>query len=197
MIETVEINTLIIGAGIVGLSIAYELSKSRDREIVVLEKHNSFCVETSSRNSEVIHAGIYYPPHSLKSNFCIEGKHLLYDFCKKYSISHKNCGKYIVASNAQQTDNLNDIKNRAEKNSVLLKHIDSKFLKMNKKLAHFHSALWSKDTGIIDSHALAKTFIHLFEQSNNILLYRNQFVKLLEKSDEFISLLIHHCEFKI
>ncbi|HNX91701.1 MAG TPA: FAD-dependent oxidoreductase, partial [Candidatus Omnitrophota bacterium] len=87
-----KIDITIIGAGVVGLSIAHNLSKT-DKSILVIEKHQSFGQETSSRNSEVIHAGIYYPPCSLKIETCIQGRQLLYELCKKHSIPHKKSGK--------------------------------------------------------------------------------------------------------
>lgn len=90
-----KIKITIIGAGVVGLAIAAELSQEYDN-IVVLEKHDKFGQETSSRNSEVIHSGIYYPPNSLKARLCVEGARLLYEYCEKHSIPHSRLGKLKV-----------------------------------------------------------------------------------------------------
>ncbi|MCM8796182.1 MAG: FAD-dependent oxidoreductase [Candidatus Omnitrophica bacterium] len=91
-----KIDITVVGAGIIGLAVAYELSKDY-KDIFIIEKNSSFGQETSSRNSEVIHAGIYYPKDSLKTKTCIEGRHLLYEFCEKNDIPHKKIGKLIVA----------------------------------------------------------------------------------------------------
>lgn len=91
-----EVEITIIGAGVVGLALAAELAE--DREVYVLEKNETFGQETSSRNSEVIHAGIYYPPGSLKAQLCVEGNRILYDLCERYNIGYKKIGKLIVAT---------------------------------------------------------------------------------------------------
>jgi L-2-hydroxyglutarate oxidase LhgO len=91
----------IIGAGVVGLAIAEKISEEYSN-VFLIEKHLSFGQETSSRNSEVIHAGIYYTKNSLKARFCVEGKRLLYDYCKKYDIPYNNCGKLIVATSEEE-----------------------------------------------------------------------------------------------
>src|SRR5664279_899516 len=87
----------IIGAGVIGLAIAEQVS-GKHKDVFLIEKHLSFGQETSSRNSEVIHAGIYYTRNSLKAKLCVEGKWLLYDYCKKYEVPYRNCGKLIVAT---------------------------------------------------------------------------------------------------
>ena len=90
-----EIDVIIIGAGVVGLAIAAEISRA-NKNVFVFEKNRTFGLETSSRNSEVIHAGMYYPENSLKAKFCVNGNHLLYDLCEKYKVNHKRLGKIIV-----------------------------------------------------------------------------------------------------
>jgi len=97
-----KVDITIIGAGVVGLAIAAELSRANKGEIVVLEKHDKFGQETSSRNSEVIHAGIYYPKGSLKSRLCLEGNKLLYELCRAAGIKHQRCGKLIVSTNEEE-----------------------------------------------------------------------------------------------
>ena len=92
----IETDVLIVGGGIVGLALLTETSK--DKKCILIEKNHSLIEETSSRNSGVIHSGIYYPKDSYKSKFCIEGKNLLYDFCKKYDVSYKRTGKLLIGN---------------------------------------------------------------------------------------------------
>ncbi len=107
----------IIGAGVVGLAIAEKLSKEFS-DVFLIEKHATFGQETSSRNSEVIHAGIYYPKGSLKSRLCVEGKRLLYDYCRKNDVPYNNCGKLIVATSEDEISIIEGIKKTAFANGV-------------------------------------------------------------------------------
>ena len=103
--ETYEFDAIIIGAGIVGLAIAHKLSKRYDN-ILLVEKESTFGRHVSSRNSEVIHSGIYYDPNSLKAKLCVEGNRMFYDFARKHQIDYKTCGKFIVISSDQDIDRL-------------------------------------------------------------------------------------------
>src|SRR5579884_2512265 len=96
-----KVDCVVIGAGVIGLAIARALAL-RGREVIVLEAAEGIGTETSSRNSEVIHAGIYYPPGSLMARFCVAGKHMLYAYCRAHGVPHRNCGKLIVATNAEE-----------------------------------------------------------------------------------------------
>ena len=107
----------IIGAGVVGLAVAAELVDSK-RTVLVVERNETFGRETSSRNSEVIHAGIYHPSDSLKARLCVEGKHLLYSACEKYGIPHRRIGKLIVATTPDEEAVVYDYYNRAAANNV-------------------------------------------------------------------------------
>ena len=107
----------IIGAGVIGLAIAEKVSEEH-KNVFLIEKHTSFGQETSSRNSEVIHAGIYYTRDSLKSSLCVEGKWLLYDYCKKYDVPFNNCGKLIVATSEAEIAVIEGIRQTAIKNGV-------------------------------------------------------------------------------
>jgi len=115
VMEKIEIT--IVGAGVVGLAVAVELSASY-KDIFVIEKESSFGAGISSRNSEVIHAGIYYPRDSLKRKTCLEGKHLLYEFCNKHKINHKAIGKLIVAIDKSEVKDLENLFMLASKNGV-------------------------------------------------------------------------------
>ena len=112
-----KVDCVIVGAGVVGLAVAAELAK-QGREVVVLEQHELIGSETSSRNSEVIHAGIYYPTNSLKAKFCVRGKQLLYDYCASRGVDNKRCGKIIVAANESQRATVEQYISKAAANGV-------------------------------------------------------------------------------
>jgi L-2-hydroxyglutarate oxidase LhgO len=145
----------IIGAGVIGLAIAEKVSE-KFRNIFVIEKYSTFGQETSSRNSEVIHAGIYYPNGSLKAKFCVEGKTLLYDYCRRYEIPFKNCGKLIVATNEKEIAVIEGIKVTAAGNGVDLEVMNRDQIKKLEPEIFALKALFSPTTGIIDSHSLMK-----------------------------------------
>src|SRR5262249_35594688 len=100
-----QVDCVVIGAGVVGLGVARALAL-QGREVIVLEAENAFGTITSARNSEVIHAGIYYPAGSLKAELCVRGKAMLYDYCASHHVEHRRCGKLIVATSASQVATL-------------------------------------------------------------------------------------------
>lgn len=147
-----DIDCIVLGAGVVGLAIARELALA-GREVVVVEATEGIGTGTSARNSEVIHAGIYYPQGSLKAGLCVEGKHLLYDYCAERGIPHKRLGKLIVAANPEQTRLLAGIAERARLNGVDdLYQIDGAEAARLEPALKCDAALVSPSTGIIDSH---------------------------------------------
>jgi len=181
-----KVNITIIGAGVIGLAIAAELSTRYDN-IIVLERHDTFGRETSSRNSEVIHSGIYYPEGSLKARLCVEGAEQLYGSCNKYSIPHKRLGKLIVAADQPELKILEALYQKGLKNNVkelvILQKND--IGKMEPNVAAV-AALYSPNTGIIDSHSLMKHF-HRRAQDNEVLFAFNSEVSILNKeTDGFI-----------
>jgi len=146
-------DTIVIGAGVVGLAIARELAR-KGREVIVLDAAEGIGTATSSRNSEVIHAGIYYDPGSLKAALCVEGKRLLYAFCRDYGVPHRNCGKLIVATSDDQLGALAKIRRQAEANGVRdLVPLTPVEVRAMEPEVHSVAALHSPSTGIIDSHA--------------------------------------------
>lgn len=151
-----DTNIIIIGAGVVGLAIARELSAQFDN-VYLIEKNKTFGQETSSRNSEVIHSGIYYPVGSLKATLCVEGKKLLYDYCQKNNILHKKIGKLVVSTHKNEEKQLLSILQRAKENNVedaqLLSADEIKQLEPNITAT---SAIYFPSTGIIDSFGLMK-----------------------------------------
>ena len=114
--ETVE--TLVIGAGVVGLAIARALARS-GREVVIVEKEDLYGSGVSSRNSEVIHAGLYYRKDSLKARFCVEGKHMLYNYCESHKVAVKRCGKLVVATTEDELQTMGAILKKAHDNRVM------------------------------------------------------------------------------
>jgi L-2-hydroxyglutarate oxidase LhgO len=149
-----KIGAVIIGAGVVGLACARALAQ-RGIETVILEQHATFGTETSARSSEVIHAGLYYPAGSLKAELCVTGRRLLYDFCISHGVSHRRCGKLIVASNAAQEDQLDALRQQGDSNGVDdLQMLDSAKAQSLEPELRCRAALLSPSTGIVDSHAL-------------------------------------------
>ena len=116
---TVDCEVLVVGAGVVGLAIARALAM-QGREVLVLERNERAGAETSSRNSEVIHAGIYYPPGSLRARLCVEGKQALYDFCSENGVAANRCGKLLVATNESEAERLKSIQVTAAANAFRL-----------------------------------------------------------------------------
>ncbi|MGQ2981323.1 MAG: NAD(P)/FAD-dependent oxidoreductase [Polaromonas sp.] len=149
-----QMDCVVIGAGVVGLAVARALALE-GREVMVLEAANAIGTGTSSRNSEVIHAGIYYAPGSLKARLCVEGKQLLYDYCAERGIAHQRCGKLIVATSEAQAAELPGIVAKAAANGVhdLVLLTREQAQVMEPQLACV-AAVHSPGTGIVDSHAL-------------------------------------------
>jgi L-2-hydroxyglutarate oxidase LhgO len=148
-----RVECVVVGAGVVGLAIARRLALT-GREVVVLEGAEGIGTATSSRNSEVIHAGIYYPAASLMARMCVAGKRALYDYCRGHGIPHRNCGKLIVATTASEADKLQSIKAHAEANGVLdLQTLSGEAARKMEPALKCDAALLSPSTGIIDSHA--------------------------------------------
>jgi L-2-hydroxyglutarate oxidase LhgO len=153
-----DVDITIIGAGVIGLAIAQEVSV-QNKNVCLLEKHLSFGQETSSRNSEVIHAGIYYTKGSLKSKLCVEGKWLIYDYCRKFDVPYNNCGKLIVATSEEEIKIIEDIRQTAIKNDVDdLVMIDRDQIAVLEPHIFALKALFSPSTGIVDSHSLMKQY---------------------------------------
>lgn len=149
-----QVECVVIGAGVVGLAVARALALA-GREVMVLEAAPAIGTGTSSRNSEVIHAGIYYAPGSLKARLCVLGKGLLYDYCAERGIGHRRCGKLIVATAPEQLTQLQGIVDKAARNGVndLVMLTGAQARAMEPQLT-CEAAVYSPSTGIVDSHAL-------------------------------------------
>ncbi|MGY2374319.1 NAD(P)/FAD-dependent oxidoreductase [Pseudomonas sp. SDO524_S393] len=151
---SVDIDCVVVGAGVVGLAVAREMALA-GHEVLVIEAGEAIGIGTSSRNSEVIHAGIYYPPGSLKARLCVEGRHALYAYCESHGVSTRRTGKLIVAKDAEQIRQLEALLERGQANGV----DDLQLLNREQALAlepelECVAALYSPSTGIVDSHAL-------------------------------------------
>ncbi len=179
-----EVEITIIGAGIVGLAVAAELSKTY-RSIVLLEKHGTFGQEISSRNSEVIHAGIYYAEGTLKATLCVEGAERLYAICRKNNIPHKRIGKLIVAADDAETKVLEKLLEQGKRNSVkdlrLLSKSEVQKIEPNTNAV---AAIYSPNTGIIDSHSLMKHFFTVARDNGAMFAFSSE-VNLLDKEGEW------------
>ena len=149
-----KLDCAVIGAGIVGLAIARALARG-GREVVILEAEEAIGTHTSSRNSEVIHAGIYYPKGSMKARACVLGREQLYGYCVRHGIAHARCGKLIVATSAGQVPELDGIQAKAHANGVtdVVRMTREQALALEPELSCV-AALYSPSTGVIDSHAL-------------------------------------------
>ncbi|HEV7409475.1 MAG TPA: NAD(P)/FAD-dependent oxidoreductase [Bradyrhizobium sp.] len=147
-----RVECVVVGAGVVGLAIARRLAQA-GLETVVLEAAEGIGTVTSSRNSEVIHAGIYYPAGSLMARMCVSGKRALYAYCRDHGIPHRNCGKLIVATTPSETEKLQSIKAHAEANGVLdMEVLGGAAAREMEPALNCDAALLSPSTGIIDSH---------------------------------------------
>ena len=147
-----DVESIVVGAGVIGLAIARALAL-RGQEVMVLEQHELIGSETSSRNSEVIHAGIYYPPGSLRAKLCVAGKALLYPFCAENGVAHKAISKLLVATNEGQLTKLADIKRVAAQNGVGdLVELTGEQARRLEPEVYCVAALLSPSTGVIDSH---------------------------------------------
>lgn len=175
----------IIGAGVIGLAIAYELS-NLGKEVVVLEKNASFGEETSSRNSEVIHAGLYYRPHSLKAETCIRGGRLLYELCAKHNITHKKLGKLVVAPTGDETAEIEGLYRNALSCGVEnLSLFDRDAVKKMSVDIDVKTALYSPDSGIIDSHRLMRFFFESAQDKGAIFAFLNEVVDIKKTQDNY------------
>ncbi|HEU5073704.1 MAG TPA: FAD-dependent oxidoreductase, partial [Polyangiaceae bacterium] len=146
-----KLDVVVIGGGVIGMAVARRLALA-GREVVLLEAESSLGAHTSSRNSEVIHAGIYYEPGSLKAQLCVAGKHALYDYCSERGVPHRRVGKLIVG-HRHQREVLEKLEAQAASNGVHdLEWVDQKTLRELEPAVVAEMALWSPSTGILDSH---------------------------------------------
>ena len=178
-----EITTTIVGAGVVGLAVAAELSRTH-KGVLILERNQAFGQETSSRNSEVIHAGIYYAKDSQKAKLCVEGNRLLYRLCEQRRIPHRRCGKLIVATEKDEEAILATIQDRARENGVeALEMLSARQIKALEPNVKACAALFSPSTGIIHSHRLMRHYAAR-AQENGAQFVPHTTVSRVERQDD-------------
>lgn len=164
-----DIDCLVIGAGVVGLAVARELALA-GREVVIAEAAEGIGTQTSARNSEVIHAGIYYPPGSLKARVCVEGRRKLYAYLEERGLPHKGCGKLIVATSETQKPALETIMARAKASGVdSLRWLSGAEARAMEPEVRCEIALLSPETGVVDSHALMLSLLGECEAAGGAL----------------------------
>jgi L-2-hydroxyglutarate oxidase LhgO len=180
-----EADVIIIGAGVVGLAIAAAMSNNR-RRVFLVEKNDSFGQETSSRNSQVIHSGIYYPAGSLKAQCCVEGRASLYELCRKNGIDHRQTGKLIVATEAGEVSQLQALYEKGKANGagdlVLLTSAEAQQIEPRVKAI---AALHAPSTGLVDVHGLMRLFLNMATSQGTGIAYRSRVVGIDRTSDGY------------
>ncbi len=159
-----SVDVAVIGGGVTGLASALALAK-RGATVCVLEREGKTGRATSTHNSGVIHAGLYYPTGSLKATLCVEGRDRLYEFCAQHGVPHRRCGKLVVAADDHDAEQLVALKRKAHGNGVTsVVEVDTAFVKKQEPHVHAVAALWSPDTGIVEAEALVKTLERLCKE---------------------------------
>lgn len=171
-------DVVVIGAGVIGLSIAARLASDR-RSVLILERDSGFARGITSRNSEVIHAGIYYPVGSLKATSCVEGRAQLYAWCEARGVPHSRLGKMIVASDEDEIPTLDDLLVRGEANGVSgLRLLDADAVARLEPGVRAAAALESSETGIVDAHGLCLSLLAAAEAEGAVLALEREVVGL-------------------
>lgn len=186
----------IVGAGVVGLSIA-KFCSEQGLSVVVLEQESRAGEGISSRNSGVVHAGIYYPKHSLKTKFCISGNKILYEYAKHKRINHKKIGKYIIASCNDDIEELQKIYQKGIENSVPLDFVSAKTIKEIYPELIIEAAIYSPNSGIIDVPELISALEGDIQHSHGLISYKTKFVSASKKKSGFHILCNDGDEFSI
>jgi L-2-hydroxyglutarate oxidase LhgO len=177
-----RVDTVVIGAGLIGLAVARRLATT-GRDVVILEAEAAIGTHTSSRNSEVIHAGIYYPHGSLKARSCVEGRQRLYDYCVERRVPHQRCGKLIVATGTAHLEELEGIRQRAHANRVTdVVRVSAARARAMEPNLQCVAALHSPSTGIVDSHALMLAYLGDAERAGAMLALKSSLEKGVVRS---------------
>ena len=183
MSEIYEFDVVVIGAGVVGLAITKEMSELYNN-VLLIEKEHAFGQHTSSRNSEIIHSGLYYPKETLKTKLCVEGNKLLYDFLKKYNIAHNNCGKLIVAANEEEEQTLERLQRQGIENGISeLEILNSERIREIEPNIRAKKALHVHTTGIVDSHSLMAKLEQLSQENGALILYNTEVNEIKTKNN--------------
>ncbi|HUQ87829.1 MAG TPA: FAD-dependent oxidoreductase [Vicinamibacterales bacterium] len=166
----VQVDVAVIGGGVTGLASAVALADA-GASVCLLERDARPGRATSTHNSGVIHAGLYYPTDSLKARLCVEGRDLLYEFCPKHRVPHSRCGKLVIAANDHEVAELEVLRKKSHANGVTsVEFVDAGFIKKKEPNVRAVAALWSPDTGILEAEALVKALEHLCKDRDVALL---------------------------
>lgn len=177
-----DFDALIIGAGVVGLAAAEKFSR-QGKSVLLVEKENRIGTGVSSRNSEVIHAGIYYPKGSLKSKLCIEGKHLIYDWCGKHNVNYANMGKYIIAASEEELCKIESIRATAEDAGCAGLTLQTKAeIESSEPAITCYGGLFSPTSGIVSAHDLMDSFKAKAEEQGTDFLFNSKIVSTQKNS---------------
>jgi L-2-hydroxyglutarate oxidase LhgO len=180
-----EVYAVVVGAGVVGLAVARELA-CRGHETLILEAAGHVGAGASSRNSEVIHAGLYYPPGSLKARLCVSGREQLYQYCRERGIDHRRCGKLIVATDGAQLVALAAIAANARVNGVELQSLDQTAALALEPELSCAGALLSPLTGIIDSHSYMQALLADAERAGAMLACNHRVTRVVAEKDAML-----------
>lgn len=181
------VDIVIIGAGVIGLAIAGELSAVYPQlSILLLEKNESYGQETSSRSSEVIHAGIYYPETSLKGLLCREGNRMLYEYCTVNGINHRRCGKIIIAVDQDEVPDLEEVYRQGQLNGVELAWLTASQVQERVPSVQAADGIWSPSTGIIDSSGLMYSLYHQAREQGVTILLRAPVMAVARKNEGYL-----------
>ena len=187
---TADVQTIVIGAGVVGLAAARALAL-RGHDVMVIEQHDHIGAETSSRNSEVIHAGIYYAPGSLRAQLCVKGKTMLYDFCRENKVDHQPITKLLVATSESQLPKLHAIQETAKKNGVDdLQPLTGPEARILEPELGCVAALLSPSTGIIDSHGFMTALEGHIGAHRGLIILNTRIIRIARAGDGLYTLTI-------
>jgi L-2-hydroxyglutarate oxidase LhgO len=171
-----DVDVVVIGAGVTGLACARELAAA-GRSVCIVERHRLPGMDTSTHNSGVIHAGLYYPAGTLKARLCVRGAALLYEFCARYDVPHARCGKFVTAVDQSEIPALEALLARGLGNGVPgLELVDTAFVRAREPHVHAHAAIWSPVTGIVEPEALVRALGRLCDDLGVIRLAQTRVI---------------------
>ena len=181
-----DIETAVVGGGVIGLAVARALADA-GQDVMLLERHRRLGSETSSRNSEVIHAGIYYPPGSMRARLCVAGKEMLYRFCMENGVAHRRCGKLLVATHADEMAKLEGIADYAARNGVTeMRRLTAADVKVLEPEVACVAAYLSSSTGIIDSHGLMQALEGAIEAAGGAVVLNTAVASVQANGETFV-----------
>ena len=178
----VHVDVAVIGGGVTGLASALALSEA-GASVCLLEREAKPGRATSTHNSGVIHAGLYYPTGSLKARLCVEGRDRLYEFCPKHRVPYARCGKLVIAADEHEVPALEQLRQKSHANGVPVEFVDAAFIKSKEPNVRAVAALWSPDTGILEAEALVKALEHLCRDKDVALVVGSPLISAKTTAD--------------